>query len=115
MGFAFSDFGNHEAKPSQIFFPVFHLIGKIDNILLVMKTNLITITLLINFSCRKHVLDMHHTGVWRFAHLDYTSSAYSNKKNTFVYTPMLRMFKGDYAAMGLSDTRDFMVNFVKRF
>ena len=27
-------------KPSQIFFPVFHLIGKIDNILLVMKTNL---------------------------------------------------------------------------
>ena len=29
-------------KPSQIFFPVFHLIGKIDNILLVMKTNLIT-------------------------------------------------------------------------
>ena len=39
-----------------------------------------------------------------------------NKKNTFVYTPMLRMFKGDYLAeVGLSDTRDFMVNFIKRF
>lgn len=37
-------------------------------------------------------------------------------KNKLVYTPMLRMFKGDYLVeAGLSIERQFMFNFIKRF
>jgi hypothetical protein len=37
-------------------------------------------------------------------------------KDKIIYTPMLRLFKGDYLAeAGLSNHRDFMFNFIKRF
>ena len=37
-------------------------------------------------------------------------------KNKIIYTPMLRMFKGDLLAeVGLSNYKDFMFNFIKRF
>ena len=40
----------------------------------------------------------------------------SNTKNKIIYTPMLRMFKGDYLAeAGLTNYKDFMFNFIKRF
>ena len=40
----------------------------------------------------------------------------SISKNNIIYTPMLRLFKGDYLAeAGLSNDRDFMFNFIKRF
>ena len=37
-------------------------------------------------------------------------------KNKIIYTPMLRMFKGDLLAeVGLTNYKDFMFNFIKRF
>ena len=40
----------------------------------------------------------------------------SISKNNIIYTPMLRLFKGDYLVeAGLSNDRDFMFNFIKRF
>ena len=37
-------------------------------------------------------------------------------KDKIIYTPMLRLFKGDYLMeAGLSNHRDFMFNFIKRF
>ncbi len=40
----------------------------------------------------------------------------SNRNDKFVYTPIIRMFKGDYLAeAGLSNKYDLMLNFVKRF
>ena len=40
----------------------------------------------------------------------------SKTKNKIIYTPMLRMFKGDYLAeAGLTQDKDFMFNFIKRF
>ena len=37
-------------------------------------------------------------------------------KNKIVYTPILRMFKGDYLAeAGLSNLGDITINFIKRF
>ena len=40
----------------------------------------------------------------------------SKTKNKIIYTPMLRMFKGDYLAeAGLTNYKEFMFNFIKRF
>ncbi len=40
----------------------------------------------------------------------------SKTKNKIIYTPMLRIFKGDYLAeAGLTNYKDFMFNFIKRF
>ena len=40
----------------------------------------------------------------------------SKTKNEIIYTPMLRMFKGDFLAeVGLTNYKDFMFNFIKRF
>ena len=37
-------------------------------------------------------------------------------KNKMAYTPMLRMFKGDFLAeAGLTNYKEFMLNFIKRF
>ena len=37
-------------------------------------------------------------------------------KNKIIYTPMLRMFKGDFLTeVGLTNYKDFMFNFIKRF
>ena len=37
-------------------------------------------------------------------------------KHKIIYTPMLRLFKGDYLAeAGLSNNKDFIFNFIKRF
>ena len=37
-------------------------------------------------------------------------------KDKIIYTPMLRLFKGDYLVeAGLNNHRDFMFNFIKRF
>ena len=40
----------------------------------------------------------------------------SHVKSTLVFTPMLRFFKGDYLAeVGLSNYKDFMFNFIRRY
>ena len=37
-------------------------------------------------------------------------------KNKMAYTPMLRMLKGDFLAeAGLTNYKEFMLNFIKRF
>ena len=39
-----------------------------------------------------------------------------NSINSIIYTPMVRMFKGDYLAeAGISNYGDLMFNFIKRF
>ena len=53
--------------------------------------------------------DLHS---WLMLQIDHMPKA----ENKIVYSPILRMFKGDYLAeLGLTNYKDFMFNFIKRF
>ncbi len=119
VGFAFSDFGNHEAKAeSNIFSGIsldwenrqyftsyenkFNYNNSIDKFFL-QKTRIGYAPYVGEYG------DLHTWIMLQVQHMP-------NNKNIFVYTPMLRMFKGDYLAeVGLSNTRDFMFNVIRRF
>ena len=53
--------------------------------------------------------DLHTWIMFEFQHIP-------KRNDKFVYTPIIRFFKGDYLAeAGLSNKHDFMINFIKRF
>lgn len=119
LGFAFTDFKHHEKKIETALFSGLAFDWENRKYYLSYENKLNYNAKIDQFFIQKSRLGFApYIGTYGDLHtwiiLQVENIPKASKK--IIFTPMIRIFKGDYLAeAGLSDNKDFMFNFIKRF